>query len=126
MNLQRPHRIFIVEDHPIMRKTYLMLFDQVADLEVCGVVADGESALEQIPEVTPELVLVDISLPGMSGLELVAALRAAHPDLLMVVVTGHDESRYAAASFRAGADGFVRKGDTETILRVLRQTLAPL
>lgn len=125
MDLQRPHRIFIVEDHPVMRKTYLMLFDQVADLEVCGVAADGESALQQIPELAPELVVVDISLPGMSGLELVTALRTAHPDLHLVVVTGHDESRYAAASYRAGADGFVRKGDTESILRALRQTLAP-
>lgn len=88
-------------------------------------ITDRIRAEEQIPELAPALVVVDISLPGMSGLELVATLRAKHPDLHLVVVTGHDESRYAAASFRAGADGFVRKGDTEAILRLLRQTLAP-
>ena len=85
--------------------------------------ADAEQALTKIPALAPSLVLVDISLPGMSGLELVAALRARELDSRLVVVTGHDEARYATAAFQAGADGFVRKGDTVAILQVLRQTL---
>jgi len=117
-------RIFVVEDHPVMRETYLMLFAHAADLDVCGTATDGENALRQIRELAPELALVDVSLPGISGLDLVAALRTEHPELRLVVVTGHDDPLYADAAFDAGADGFVRKGDTAGILRVLRQALA--
>lgn len=112
-------RVFIVEDHDIVRESYVMLFELEPRLEVVGAVASAEEALEQIDAAAPDLVVIDISLPGMSGLELVERLRASHPELRLLVVTGHDESRYAQASARAGADGFVKKGSADRILEAI-------
>lgn len=118
-----PARVFIVEDHDIVRESYVMLFELEPSLEVCGAVASAEEALEQIEAAAPDLAIIDISLPGMSGLELVEILRASRPELRMLVVTGHDESRYAEASVRAGADGFIKKGSADRILDAIARLI---
>ena len=117
-----PRRLFIVEDHLIMRQSYVMLFNWSADIEVCGAVETAEEALREIPAARPELVLIDVSLPGMNGLQLVEVLRRQQPDLRLLVVTGHDEEHYAEAAIRAGADGFIRKGDTAALLQIVEAT----
>lgn len=109
-------KLFIVEDHEVVRESYELLFATEPGLAVVGSVGSAEEALAALPGAAPDLVVIDISLPGMSGLELVAMLRRERPELRLLVVTGHDESRYAEASARAGADGFVKKGNTELIL----------
>lgn len=113
------HRLLIVEDHPVMRATYRMLFSREPSLEVAADVATGREALEMLPEVQPDLAIVDISLPEMNGLELIPHLRRLQPGLRILVITGHHEPHYASAAYEAGADGFIRKGNAAAILEAV-------
>lgn len=118
-----PHRIFIVEDHAIIRKSYEMLMNHEADLEICGMAASGEEGLPLIPQLQPDLVLVDISLPGMSGFELLRRLRETQPALPVLVVSGHCDEHYANQAREAGATALVDKGDSDRLLDTIRRTL---
>jgi DNA-binding NarL/FixJ family response regulator len=117
------HRLLIIEDHPVMRATYRMLFSREPDLEVVGDVGSAEEALEQLPGLQPDLAVVDISLPQMNGLELLTYLRRLQPELRILVITGHHEPHYADAAFNAGADAFLRKGNAAAILETVYNLL---
>lgn len=104
-----PHRIFLVEDHPVMREGYVHLLSREPDLFVCGQAASGREALSAIPDSHPDLVVVDLSIPEMSGLEVVKQLRATMPKMPTLVVTAHSEALYAERALRAGARGFLNK-----------------
>ena len=113
-------RVFVVEDHDHVRHVYRMLFKRLADVELVGMAASAEQALEELEPEQCDVAIVDISLPGMSGLELVARLRGDSPEMRLLVVTGHVEQRYAVAATEAGADGFVDKGDFDGLLDAIR------
>lgn len=118
-------RIFVVDDHPVMRKGFRFLMDQEPDLEVCGEADSAPAALEAIPEAAPDLVIVDLSLGGMGGLELIKTLQTQQPDLPLLVVSTHDESLYGERALMAGARGYVMKSEVDTVVveavrRVLR------
>lgn len=102
-------RILIVDDHPLMRKGLALTLSAETDLDVVGQAADAEEALSVIDQLDPDLVLIDISLPGMSGLELLKHLLAVRPELLTLIVSRHDEALYAERAIRAGAKGYVMK-----------------
>lgn len=104
------YRIFLVEDHPVMREGYARLISREPEFMLCGEAASGTDALQQIPEAEPDLVVVDLSIPGLNGLELIKQLRALNPELKMLVVTAHSEALYADRVLRAGAQGFLNKG----------------
>ena len=103
------HRIFIVEDHEDMRTMYDAMFRRRKGVEIVGQVVSAEEALKALPEARPDLVIVDISLPGMDGLSLVREMRRTYPDMKSVVVSGHDPARYCAAARDAGADDYIYK-----------------
>lgn len=115
-----PVRVFIVEDHDAVRRTLGRLITRTADLTLCGEAASAEAALELIPGCVPGLVLVDISLPGMDGLELIGILKERYPELLTLAVSGHDESVYAIPALRAGARGYVMKGKITNVAEAIR------
>lgn len=118
------HRLFIVEDHPDVREAYVALLQQEPALTVCGVAASAEEALVRIPEAKPDLVLVDVSLPGMSGLDLIAALRAHDPSLRALVVSGLDRADFGQRAGEVGAVGYVVKADgPEALLAAIRRAL---
>jgi DNA-binding NarL/FixJ family response regulator len=120
----KARKIFIVEDHPVFRQGLAQLIDEQPDLRVCGEAADAEAALPAIKRVLPDAVLVDITLPGKSGLELIRQLRAL-PQLKILVVSMHDEALYANRVLQAGAHGYVMKQeDPEEIVDALRDVLA--
>ena len=100
-------KIFIVDDHPIMRKGLALTLEGETGLQVVGQAEDAEAALEMVEEHKPDLVIVDISLPDMSGLELIKHLSAVHPEIKTLVVSRHDEILYAERAIRAGAKGYV-------------------
>jgi DNA-binding NarL/FixJ family response regulator len=118
------HRILIVDDHPLMRKGLALTLSSESDLDVVGQAADAEEALSVIDKLEPDLVLIDISLPGMSGLELLKHLIALNPDLLALMVSRHDEALYAERAIRAGAKGYVMKLEAgDDIVQAVRHVL---
>jgi DNA-binding NarL/FixJ family response regulator len=118
------HRILIVDDHPLMRKGLALTLSAEPDLEVVGQAADAEEALSVFDKLKPDFVLIDISLPGMSGLELLKHLLALNPDLLTLMVSRHDETLYAERSVRAGAKGYVMKLEAgDDIVQAVRHVL---
>ncbi len=104
-------RILIVEDHPLMQKGMEMTLKAESDMEVAGMASTGEEALEVAEKVRPDLAVVDISLPGMNGLELIKLLRATFDDLRILVVSRHEEELFAERAVRAGAQGYIMKID---------------
>ena len=113
--------VFIVEDHEVVRTMLVQLIDRTPGLSVSGVVATAEEALAAIPACQPHLVLVDLSLPGMDGTVLIQALHQRYPDLLILAVSGHDETLYAAAALSAGAQGYIMKEDSIQIPEAIRR-----
>lgn len=119
-----PHTIFIVEDNLLVREGYVTLIDLEPDLAVSGVAGTVREALEQIPAALPDLALVDLSLGGRSGMELVVELTATYPDLPVVVISGHDAATYADEARQAGARAYIMKTDAaEKLLDTIRDVL---
>ncbi|MEM8600393.1 MAG: response regulator transcription factor [Bacteroidota bacterium] len=118
------HRVFLVDDHPITREGYLRLFSGETDFDVVGTAGTGGEAFDQIRLAAPDLAVVDLNLPDVHGLELIKRLRALLPDLRILVVSIHDERRYAERVIRAGAQGYVMKEvAARSILDAVREVL---
>lgn len=117
-------RIYVVEDHPIMREMIVTYMEDVADMEVCGTAEAAEVALEGIPEATPDLVLVDVSMPGMDGIELTRRLQATFPEMRVLILSGHEEDVYAERALHAGSRGYVTKGDPDILLYAISRVMA--
>lgn len=109
-------KIYIVDDHPLMRKGMAMTLDNSVEFSVCGQSESAEEALSEIPSLKPDACVVDISLPGMNGIELVKNLLAQLPDMKILVVSRHDEELYAERAIRAGAKGYVMKLEAGDVL----------
>ncbi|GAA4905421.1 hypothetical protein GCM10025789_25910 [Tessaracoccus lubricantis] len=103
-------RVLIVEDHPIFRDGLAAALDGAGAIEVVGCAGSGEEALEQVGELRPDVALMDLNLPGMSGVEATRVLCERHPAVRVLVLTmqADDESLFAAV--RAGARGYLLKG----------------
>ncbi|HEX5175668.1 MAG TPA: response regulator transcription factor, partial [Chthoniobacteraceae bacterium] len=115
-------RVFLVEDHQIVRQGLARLINMEADLKVCGEASNASDALAQIPALKPDLVLTDISMSGMNGIEFLKHLKARYPEMPAVVLSMHDEAHYAERAFRAGALAFVMKREsTDEMLAALRK-----
>jgi DNA-binding NarL/FixJ family response regulator len=118
-------KVFIVEDHPVFREGLVQIINSEGDLTVCGEAEDAEHALEAIPSLKPDLALVDIGLPGKSGLELIKDLRARKGGIKLLVLSMHDEALYADRVLRAGGDGYIMKQeDPEEVVHAIRDVLA--
>lgn len=118
-------RVLIVDDHPMMRDGLAALIAAEPDLVVCAQAADAREAIQAVTTHRPGLVLVDISLPGKGGLELIKDLLALQPDLALLVLSMHDEVLYAERALRAGARGYVMKQEGgKRIMDGIRAVLA--
>jgi len=118
-------RVFVVDDHPIVRAGLAQLINQESDLHVCGEAADAASAFEGIEALKPDVAVVDLSLHGPDGLELVKNLRARNVPVPVVILSMHDESLYAERALRAGARAYLMKQEAaERVLVALRRVLA--
>ncbi len=117
--------IFIVDDHSIVRRGLKQLIDQEADLAVCGEAENGQAALEAMKKLAPDLALVDLSLGGESGLELIKDIKARYPKVSVLVLSMHDEAFYAERVLRAGAKGYIMKLQApDLILKAIRRVLS--
>jgi DNA-binding NarL/FixJ family response regulator len=116
-----PLRILIVDDHAIGRQGLKLLIDSQADMTVAGEAADGKGALEQATALRPDIIVIDISMPGMSGLTATRALKQQHPDMTVVALTRHEDDTYLEELLRAGASGYVLKQSAPAeLLKALR------
>lgn len=110
------HRVMIIDDHPLMRKGLAMSLEGEMNLEVCAQASNAEDGLEMLEEVDPDLIIVDISLPGISGLEMIKHIHTVEPELDVLVVSRHDEALYAERVIRAGARGYVMKLEASDVI----------
>ena len=118
-------RILIVDDHPMMREGLAQLIDNEPDLVAASQAESAGQALQIIGGSVPDLLLVDISLPDKSGLELIKDVHTLHPDLPILVVSMHDESIYAERVLRAGGRGYIMKQEGgKKLMEAIRQVLS--
>ncbi len=117
-------KIYLVDDHPIVRRGLHMLIDLEPDMVVCGEAEDGRVALGEIHKLSPDLVVVDLTLKNSSGLELVKQLRSLCPQVRLLVFTMHDEPLYGERVLRAGAQGYLTKEEgPEKAIEAIRELL---
>jgi DNA-binding NarL/FixJ family response regulator len=118
-------KILIVDDHPIFREGLAQSINREQSLAVCGEAENAAQALDAAARLNPDLVIVDITLPGKSGLELIKELRGHWPHLPVLAVSMHDEALYAGRILRAGARGYVMKQETpQVLLRAIHHVLS--
>ncbi|MCU0967270.1 MAG: response regulator transcription factor [Rubrivivax sp.] len=101
-------RVLLVDDHAIVRMGFRMLLAG-AGIEVVGEAGDGEQACQLVPRLAPDVVVLDLSMPGMGGLEALKRLRAQDPKLRVLVLSAHEDTAHASRALRAGALGYLAK-----------------
>src|SRR5437867_692945 len=120
----QPKKIFVVDDHPIVRQGLAKLLSDEADLVICGEAENAREGLLAIGKLKPDLAIVDISLVGKTGLELIKDIRVQYPQLPVLVMSMHDEQIYAERALRAGGRGYIMKQEGGKILmKAIRQVL---
>jgi len=118
-------RVLIVDDHPIVRQGIAQLINQETDLTTCCEAGSAQEALDIMERCSADILLVDISLDGVSGIELVKMLKSRHPKTPALVISMHDETLYAERALRAGARGYIMKQEaTEKMLTAIRQVIS--
>jgi len=123
--MQQKNKVLLVDDHPLVREWLANLINEQPDLQVCGEASDAPRAYQLITDTKPAVAIVDISLEGGSGIELIKNVRDHHPPVAMIVLSMHDEALYAERALRAGARGYIMKREaTKKILQAIRAVLA--
>jgi DNA-binding NarL/FixJ family response regulator len=120
----RKRSVFIVDDHPLLRQGLALLIDREDDLTVCGEAEEAQAAMRAIPQCQPDILIVDISLNGPDGLDLLKSIRSSYPGLPVLILSMHDEATYAERALRARANGYIMKQEaTEKVLVAVRRIL---
>lgn len=120
----KPKKIYVVDDHPLVRESLANLIGQQLDLTICGEAESAKEAMQGIAELKPDLAIVDISLKDSFGIELIKDLRTAHPEVILLVLSMHDESLYAERVLRLGAMGYIMKQEaTKKVIEGIRRVL---
>ena len=121
---RKQSRVFVVDDHPLVRESLVTLIGRQPDLLVCGQAGDSATAFAAMLREPADVAVVDLTLPGESGLELIKKLQALSPVPCVLVLSMHDESFYAERALRAGAMGYVMKQEaTDKVIVAIRQIL---
>lgn len=102
-------RILLVDDHKIVREGISSLLKQYPDMEVIGEAADGRSALRLVKELSPDLVIMDISMPDLNGIDATRRINAEHPEIKVIALSMHYDKQFVSEMFKAGAEGYLLK-----------------
>jgi DNA-binding NarL/FixJ family response regulator len=117
-------RILIAEDHALVRAGLQALLSQDPEFEIVGEADNGRDAVRAVGELRPHVVLMDLSMPGMNGMEAILDIKRRYPGVRVVVLTLHKTEEFVLASLRAGADGYILKEATPRELRLAVHTVA--
>src|SRR5579871_1000487 len=121
----KKNKVFVVDDHPIIRQGLALMINREPDLTVCGEAQDAHTAIQAVATAKPDIMIVDISLTGPDGLDLLKDIRMRYPELPVLILSMHDEGIYAERALRAGAQGYIMKQEaTEKVLVALRRILS--
>ncbi len=117
-------RIYIVDDHPLVRQGLSQIVANEADMEICGEAEDSPTAMKGVGDANPDAIIVDISLKGNNGLELIKNLKAIHENIPILVFSMHDETIYAQRALRAGAKAYVMKKESPSkVVEAIRKII---
>lgn len=118
-------RVLLIDDHPIFRDGITQLINNQPDMQVCGYVSSAPQALSAVDALKPDMLVVDISIQGTNGIELIKTIRAQHPTLRALMLSSHDENLYAERALRAGARGYIMKAESsEKVIEAIRRVLS--
>jgi DNA-binding NarL/FixJ family response regulator len=121
MNLQKKIRVLIAEDHALVRAGYRSLLEEEMDMEVCGEAIDGNEAEQKTLEILPDIVLLDITMPEKTGLEVVKIIKQKAPQVKVMMLSMHKGEAYVIQSISNGADGYlVKDTDSEEFIHAIR------
>jgi DNA-binding NarL/FixJ family response regulator len=116
--------VLVVDDHPLLRQGLALLINQQQDMQVCGEAEEAHAAMQAVTQCRPDIMILDISLNGPDGLELLKSIRASDPELPVLILSMHDEAIYAERALRARANGYIMKQEaTEKVLVAVRRIL---
>ena len=117
--------ILIADDHPILRRALRSLLEKEADFQIIAEAGDGEEAIQLADKLNPNMIIMDIGMPKVNGLEATRRIKAAHPDIAILVLTVHDDAEYIFGILEAGAAGYIIKSEfDEQILQAIRGVAA--
>jgi DNA-binding NarL/FixJ family response regulator len=118
-------KVFIADDHSIVRAGLRRIVEESGDMEVIAEASDGKEALLQIQKELPDVAVIDISMPGLDGLEVTARLQAGYPKLPVIILTMHEEEQYVIRAIEAGAMGYITKRSApEQLVNAIRKVHA--
>lgn len=115
-----PLRVMLIEDHEVVRETLQDFIGRLPQVSACQACESAEAALDAMQNSKPNLLVIDLSLPGMSGIELVRTIRQSTPGLRCIILSGHSSRAYVRQALAAGASGYLLKGDPLEIERGIR------
>jgi two-component system invasion response regulator UvrY len=119
---ERAIRVMLVDDHAVVRMGFRLLLQGTPDIEVAAEADSGEEAVRQFPEVRPDVVVMDISMPGIGGLEAIGRILARQPAARVLVLSAHEDVMHARRVLKAGAAGYLTKRSAaEALIQAIRQ-----
>ena len=125
MNANRPIRVFLADDHPLLRAGLRLSLNKEENIEVIGEAGDGFGAVEKIQISPPDLSLIDVDMPGLSGIKAIRMLRKIVPKMKILVLSTHSDETYIRDAMRAGADGYLLKSiEVQELVRIIESFCA--
>ena len=114
-------RVLIVDDHAFIRRGVQTILRSSPEWEFCGEASNAADAIRLVEQLNPEVVLMDVTMPGMNGIEATRIIRSLHPEVKVILLTLHESSEILRTGFRAGASGYLLKADAEEeLMKALR------
>ena len=114
--------VLIADDHPLLRQGLTRLLELESDINVVGQAGSGDETLTMVETMEPDVVLLDINMPGMNGIETARILRERHPDVCVLALTIHDDESYVSEMIRAGASGYLLKdAEPSKVIQAIRR-----